>query len=86
MGVAFLLFAELYMIQDNSVDFQDTWSFMSRRFEDTKTVTRSRKQFDEFVGGAFNLGVAAFTTVSAVMKWVWLVVCFSLSRCKMYLD
>jgi ubiquinone biosynthesis protein COQ9 len=54
---------ELYMVQDNSVDFQDTWKFLRRRFEDTRTITSSRQQLDQFAGGAFEIGTAAFTTV-----------------------
>ena len=32
------------MVQDESVDFQDTWNFLDRRFQDTKTITMSRQE------------------------------------------
>ena len=52
------------MVQDKSVDFQDTWSFLQRRIDDTKTITNARQQLDGLVGGALKFGTAAFTTVS----------------------
>ena len=68
---------ELYMTQDNSVDFQDTWSFMARRFEDTKRITISRYQFDELMSESLSLSLNAATTVSYnyinFCLWVWLV-------------
>ena len=66
---------ELYMTQDNSVDFQDTWSFMARRFEDTKRITISRYQFDELMSESLSLSLNAATTVSCInfCLWVWLV-------------
>ena len=52
------------MVQDKSVDFQDTWNFLQRRIDDTKTITNARQQLDGLVGGAFKFGTAAFSTVS----------------------
>ena len=52
------------MIQDDSVNFEDTWSFLQRRFEDTKTVTDARNQAIDVVNGAIELSSAGLTTVS----------------------
>ena len=56
-------FIELYMIQDKSVNFQDTWDFLRRRFQDTRTFTECRQQADGIVGGAYEFGSAAIITV-----------------------
>ena len=36
--------SELYMVQDSSVDYQDTWDFLNRRLEDTVTFSHTRQQ------------------------------------------
>jgi len=36
---------ELYMIQDRSPEYEDTWSFMERRFEDLKSITQPANSF-----------------------------------------
>lgn len=46
------------MLQDESVNFEDTWSFLQRRFEDTKTITSIRKQVSEVVSGTLDLSLA----------------------------
>ena len=51
------------MIQDHSVDFQDTWNFLHQRFEDTRTITNSRKQIDNIMEETYNITVAGLTTV-----------------------
>lgn len=55
------------MVQDNSVDFQDTWNFLRRRLQDTRTITQCRQELDSVVGGAYEIGSAAFTTVSVLI-------------------
>jgi len=35
---------ELYMVQDKSADYEETWRFMQRRFDDMKTIGQSTKQ------------------------------------------
>ena len=52
------------MVQDNSVNFEDTWVFLQRRFEDTKTITDVRKQFSGVLDGTIELSSAGITTVS----------------------
>ena len=52
------------MIQDDSVNFENTWSFLERRFEDTKTVTSVRNQVTDALNGAIELSSAGVTTVS----------------------
>ena len=39
-----LILPELHMVQDSSVDFQDTWDFLSRRMEDSAALGQARKQ------------------------------------------
>lgn len=38
------ILSELHMVQDSSVDFQDTWDFLSRRMEDSAALAQARKQ------------------------------------------
>ena len=56
------------MIQDDSVNFEDTWSFLQRRFEDTKTVTLARNQAIDAVNDAIELSSAGLTTVSTISQ------------------
>ena len=35
---------ELYLVQDSSVDFQDTWDFLRRRMEDATNFAKSSQQ------------------------------------------
>lgn len=56
------------MVQDKSVNFEDTWSFLRRRFQDTRTFTECRQQADSTVGGAYEFGTAAITTVRDTMS------------------
>ena len=37
-------FSELHMVQDSSVDFQDTWDFLGHRMEDSAALGQARKQ------------------------------------------
>ena len=43
-GDPLILFSELHMVQDSSVDFQDTWDFLGRRMEDSAALGQARKQ------------------------------------------
>ena len=44
LGVDNNILSELHMVQDSSVDFQDTWDFLSRRMEDSAALAQARKQ------------------------------------------
>lgn len=55
---------ELYMIQDGSVDFKDTWTFLQRRFEDTKNINIAHNQLTDAFNGAMELSSIGFITVS----------------------
>ena len=55
------------MIQDESVNFEDTWSFLHRRFEDTKTATLARNQVTDVINDAIELSSAGLTTVSTMI-------------------
>ena len=59
--------AELFMIQDSSVDFGDTWSFMDRRLADVRDVGHLTQQ----VGGeTCLLFIAASGTDITVLAYV----------------
>lgn len=51
------------MVQDDSVNFENTWSFLERRFEDTKTITSARNQLTDVFGTSLELSSAGLTTV-----------------------
>lgn len=53
---------ELYMVQDSSVDYQDTWDFLDRRLQDTAAFSRSRRQVEESLLGGVELLSAGLTT------------------------
>lgn len=36
--------AELFMVQDNSVDFHETWQFLRRRLEDIATLSMGSRK------------------------------------------
>ena len=36
--------AELYMVQDSSVDYQNTWDFLDHRLEDANAISHNRLQ------------------------------------------
>ena len=39
----FVLFLELYLVQDRSPDFERTWSFLDRRIADIETLVKTRR-------------------------------------------
>lgn len=39
-----LIFTELFLVQDTSVDFQETWQFLQRRMEDAKSFGNLSKE------------------------------------------
>ncbi|KAJ3042098.1 Ubiquinone biosynthesis protein coq9, mitochondrial [Rhizophlyctis rosea] len=41
--------AELYMTQDKSVDFEETWAFLDRRLQDVGTVGRTTAEVSAIV-------------------------------------
>ncbi|PSN31729.1 Ubiquinone biosynthesis protein COQ9, partial [Blattella germanica] len=55
---------ELYMIQDKSADFKDTWQFLGRRIEDVSQLHNYLHQSGEASQVAKEAVTAAFITVS----------------------
>jgi ubiquinone biosynthesis protein COQ9 len=53
---------EVFMVQDTSVDFQETWKFLHRRMEDANTFGKASKEFQGLVSGGvdtFSAGLNA---------------------------
>jgi ubiquinone biosynthesis protein COQ9 len=48
---------EVFMVQDSSVDFKETWKFLHRRMEDADTFGKASKEFQGLVSG----GVETFS-------------------------
>ncbi|XP_028410168.1 ubiquinone biosynthesis protein COQ9-B, mitochondrial-like [Dendronephthya gigantea] len=63
---------ELYMLQDRSEDFQDTWMFLDRRFQDIKTTINMRQNCIKAGEDVGNLACSALTLVRNITgfnKW-----------------
>jgi ubiquinone biosynthesis protein COQ9 len=58
---------ELYMIQDKSPDFQETWRFLSRRIEDVTQLNNCLHQSGEVSQVAKEAVTAAFVTVCNIL-------------------
>ncbi|XP_069691849.1 ubiquinone biosynthesis protein COQ9, mitochondrial-like isoform X2 [Periplaneta americana] len=58
---------ELYMIQDKSADFQETWSFLSRRIEDVSQLHGYLHQSEEASQIAKEAVTAAFITARNIL-------------------
>ncbi|XP_070576072.1 ubiquinone biosynthesis protein COQ9, mitochondrial-like [Ptychodera flava] len=54
---------EMCLIQDNSLDFEETWSFLDRRLADAASVGHLRMTLEQFSG---NFGVNATTAFETV--------------------
>lgn len=54
---------EVFMVQDGSVDYQDTWDFLDRRMQDTANFSKGRKQLEDSLNDATKLFSAGVTTV-----------------------
>lgn len=46
---------ELYMVQDNSVDFEETWAFLDNRMKETQTFGHNFKQFQGVLWGGVKM-------------------------------
>ncbi len=53
----------MYMVQDGSVDYQDTWDFLDRRLQDTTNFSKARKTLEDSLYSATDLLSAGATTV-----------------------
>jgi ubiquinone biosynthesis protein COQ9 len=54
---------ELYMLQDKSADFEETWKFLGRRIEDVSQLHNYLHQSGEVSQAAIEGVTAAFITV-----------------------
>ncbi|XP_068208723.1 ubiquinone biosynthesis protein COQ9-B, mitochondrial-like isoform X3 [Palaemon carinicauda] len=54
---------EIYMLQDRSEDFQDSWAFMNRRLSDVHSVGKCARSAENFAGNFVNYSKAGLITV-----------------------
>ncbi len=55
------------MVQDGSVDYQDTWDFLDRRLEDTADFSKIREQLEDSLYRTTELLSAGLTTVRYIL-------------------
>jgi len=58
---------ELYLLQDKSPDFQDTWQFMHRRMEDINTLKTAKNSIDNAAQDLTKIAGAVFTSIQNVV-------------------
>jgi len=61
------LSAELFLLQDKSVDYADTWEFLHRRVRDVETAASAKNSIDHALHDALNMAGAGFTTVQNIL-------------------
>jgi hypothetical protein len=74
---------ELYMIQDKSADFEETWNFLARRIEDVSHLHSYLHQSGDISQVAKEAVAAAFITVRQYfdMVFVYIVMSYISSAC-----
>lgn len=65
--VALHLSAELFLLQDKSVNYTDTWEFLHRRVRDVETAASAKNSIDHALHDALNLAGAGFTTIQNIL-------------------
>jgi len=58
---------ELYMLQDKSPDFQDTWQFMHRRMEDINSLKTAKNSIENAAQDLTKIAGAVFTSIQNVV-------------------
>ncbi|XP_064104773.1 ubiquinone biosynthesis protein COQ9-B, mitochondrial-like [Macrobrachium nipponense] len=58
---------EIYMLQDKSADFQDTWAFMNRRLSDVHSVGKCARSAEAFTGNFVNFSKAGLATALNIL-------------------
>jgi ubiquinone biosynthesis protein COQ9 len=58
---------ELFLVQDTSADFQETWKFLHRRMEDANTFGKASKEFQGLVSGGVETFLAGLNTALNVL-------------------
>lgn len=59
---------ELYMLQDKSVDQQDTWKFLQRRMDDAVLMNKLLEQSDDVTQNMQRAVGSVFTTVGLIQE------------------
>jgi ubiquinone biosynthesis protein COQ9 len=67
---------ELYMIQDKSADFEETWHFLGRRIVDVSQLNNYLHQSEEVSHVAKEAVTAAFITVCHILIYSVCIVMF----------
>ena len=60
------LSAELFLLQDKSAGYADTWEFLHRRVKDVETAAFAKNSIDHALQDALNIVGAGFTTVQNI--------------------
>ena len=60
---AIYLSTELYMMEDKSPGFVDTYAFLDRRFEDIRQLGKSKSQVTNAISGLFKICQGIFDPV-----------------------
>ncbi|KAK7070680.1 Ubiquinone biosynthesis protein coq9, mitochondrial [Halocaridina rubra] len=58
---------EIYMLQDKSEDFQDSWAFMNRRLSDVHSVGKCAQSSQKFMGIVRDVSVAGLSTALNIL-------------------
>ena len=58
---------ELYMLNDRSADFQDTWDFLKRRLNDAQAAKAAKDSLENAVGDVASLASAGITTAQNML-------------------
>lgn len=58
---------ELFMLNDKSPEFRDTWAFLHRRMNDARSLKDLKDSLDNAVSDTFKLVTAGFTTAQNIL-------------------
>lgn len=61
---------ELYMIQDSSIDYQETWKFLDRRLIEAVQIQQVISSGSEATSVAKDVASAVFTTVGVIVNFI----------------
>ena len=67
-SVGALFIALLYILNDKSPDFQDTWSYLHRRMNDARALHRVNQSLEHAVGDGLKVLNAGVTTGFATIQ------------------
>ncbi|XP_065652197.1 ubiquinone biosynthesis protein COQ9-B, mitochondrial [Hydra vulgaris] len=64
---AIYIATEIYLLNDRSKDFVNTWTFLHNRMKEVKNLEKFKHSFEEFLSGTFSFFCAGITTAQNII-------------------